>query len=86
VLQVLGWLDTLPPAAMADAGTRLCQSRAGEADVALPGSAFLHTYALPNFFFHMTLVYALLRLQGVPVTKGDFDGYHRYPLPAGRSE
>jgi hypothetical protein len=86
VLQVLGWLDTLRPEAMADAGSRLCHSRAGDADVALPGATFLHTYALPNFYFHMTLVYALLRLQGVPVSKGDFDGYHRYPLPPGRSD
>lgn len=86
VLQVLSWLDTLSPATMADAAHRPCHSRAGDADVALLGTPFLHTYALPNFFFHMTLVYALLRLQGVPVSKGDFDGYHRYPLPPGRSD
>jgi len=39
---------------------------------------FLQQYALPNFFFHLSLVYALLRQQGLPLSKGDFDGWHVY--------
>ncbi|WP_295961007.1 DUF1993 family protein [Rhodoferax sp.] len=46
--------------------------------VALPGEAFLSQYALPNFFFHLTSAYALLRQQGVPLGKADFDGWHQY--------
>ncbi len=46
---------------------------------ALPGAAFLLRYALPNFFFHLTTAYALMRQGGVPLGKADFDGLHDDP-------
>ena len=33
---------------------------------------FLFNFSLPNFFFHVTTAYALLRAQGVPLGKMDF--------------
>lgn len=33
---------------------------------------FLFSFSLPNFFFHVTTAYALLRQQGVPLGKMDF--------------
>ena len=36
------------------------------------GEAFLKHWALPNFFFHTTMAYALLRHGGVDLGKGDF--------------
>jgi len=36
------------------------------------GSDFLTGFALPNFFFHVTTTYALLRAQGVSIGKPDF--------------
>lgn len=36
------------------------------------GAAYLTGHALPNFFFHATTAYALLRAQGVAVGKPDF--------------
>jgi hypothetical protein len=36
------------------------------------GSSFLTGFALPNFFFHATTAYALLRAQGVTLGKPDF--------------
>jgi hypothetical protein len=38
------------------------------------GSQFLQEFAIPNFFFHFTTAYAILRHKGVPLTKGDFLG------------
>jgi hypothetical protein len=38
------------------------------------GSQFLLQFAIPSFFFHLTTAYALLRHEGVPLTKGDFLG------------
>jgi hypothetical protein len=38
------------------------------------GEAFLKHYALPNFFFHATTAYGLLRHAGVDVGKNDFLG------------
>lgn len=36
------------------------------------GADFLTRFSLPNFFFHVTTAYAILRNQGVPLGKGDF--------------
>lgn len=36
------------------------------------GRDFLALFALPNFLFHVTTAYALLRAQGVPLGKLDF--------------
>jgi len=38
------------------------------------GDRFLTEFAIPNFFFHATAAYAILRHQGVPLQKGDFMG------------
>lgn len=38
------------------------------------GQSYLLTFALPNFFFHVTIAYAILREQGVPIGKMDFLG------------
>jgi len=38
------------------------------------GETYLKHYALPNFFFHVTTAYALLRHAGVAVGKNDYLG------------
>jgi hypothetical protein len=35
---------------------------------------FLQSFSLPNFYFHATTAYGILRNRGVPVGKGDFLG------------
>ena len=40
----------------------------------LSGQAYLLNYALPQFFFHVTTTYAILRHSGVDVGKRDFMG------------
>jgi uncharacterized protein len=38
------------------------------------GQDYLLLYALPNFYFHTTTAYAILRHNGVAIGKGDFIG------------
>jgi uncharacterized protein len=38
------------------------------------GAGYALSYAIPNFFFHMSMIYALLRKQGAPLGKTDFIG------------
>ncbi|HEY3695724.1 DUF1993 domain-containing protein [Phenylobacterium sp.] len=38
------------------------------------GEGYLQSFALPNFYFHATMAYGVLRNQGVPLGKGDFLG------------
>lgn len=75
-------LRTLAPARFDDAHARILESQAGLALVRLPAAQFLFEYALPNFFFHVTAAYAILRSQGVPLGKRDFDGFHAYAQQA----
>ena len=72
-------LRSLQPDRFLGAETRTLESQAGNAIVRLPAPEFLFQYALPNFFFHLTAVYAILRSQGMPLGKEDFDGFHAYP-------
>lgn len=76
VLQLLG---TLEPARFAGSESRLIEDLAGDARLALCGAEFLTQYALPNFFFHLTTVYLILRSRGLAVGKAQFDGFHVYP-------
>jgi len=55
------------------------QDKAGFNALDLPADEYLHCYALPNFFFHLCMAYSIARHAGVPLSKGDFDGYHQYP-------
>ena len=38
------------------------------------GLGYLQTFALPNFYFHVTTAYAILRHKGVPLGKMDYLG------------
>lgn len=38
----------------------------------LPGHQYLGEYLLPNFYFHITTAYAILRKLGVPLGKADY--------------
>lgn len=74
----LDFLSQLTPGQMEDRG-QLISSQAGQALVCLPAVDFLCQYALPNFFFHLTTAFGILRQQGLAVGKADFDGFHSYP-------
>jgi uncharacterized protein len=43
-------------------------------EVTFPGQVFLLNFTLPNFFFHVTMAYAILRHNGVALGKMDFLG------------
>lgn len=53
-------------------------------DFAIPFTTenFLLSFALPNFYFHATTTYDILRMKGVPLGKIDFLGQMR--IKAGR--
>jgi hypothetical protein len=43
-----------------------------EATRTMTGEAFLKHWALPNFYFHITMAYAILRHNGVELGKADY--------------
>jgi hypothetical protein len=34
---------------------------------------------MPNFLFHASMAFAILRANGIEIGKADFDGLHDYP-------
>ncbi len=76
--QTTEFLQTLPDVETLDHGIKL-SDKAGFTMVTLPQPEFIHHYILPNFFFHLSMVYAIARASGVELSKGDLDGLHQYP-------
>jgi hypothetical protein len=50
---------------------------AGERKLPFDGANFLLSFSQPNFYFHATTAYAILRAQGVSLAKRDFLGVIR---------
>lgn len=44
----------------------------------MTGEGYVREYVIPNFLFHVTAAYAILRMEGVPLGKADF--LHGLPL------
>lgn len=49
----------------------------GELVMPFTGANFLLSFSQPNFYFHATTAYAILRMKGVPLGKRDFMGMPR---------
>jgi len=70
----LGYLETFTPADFVGADERPC-SHSWMGGKRMRGGDYLDHLALPNFHFHVTTAYAILRHNGVPLGKGDFLGH-----------
>lgn len=70
----LDYLGTFTEADFADADTRLVTLRMRGQDVQWSAEKYLLENAYPNFFFHVTTAYNILRQAGVPLGKRDFTG------------
>jgi uncharacterized protein len=69
------FIGALDPAAFADSQSREIVLRPGTPkERRMHGQAYLLAYGLPQFFFHVTTAYAILRSCGVEVGKRDYMG------------
>jgi hypothetical protein len=67
-------LDRGAFAALADSDTHFT---AGEIRLPFTGANFLLSFSQPNFYFHATTAYVILRAEGVKLGKRDFIGIPR---------
>jgi len=74
IAKTLAYAGTLKPEQFAGAEERDITLQIGGAPVTFKGQAYLLHFALPNFFFHVTTAYALLRHNGIEIGKRDFIG------------
>ena len=68
------WLKTITPAQLEGAEQRHIVLPLRTRTLELDGLPFIQKWTLPNFYFHVTTVYALLRQAGIEVGKQDFLG------------
>jgi hypothetical protein len=70
IRSVLTWMASVPAAQIDGSEDREIElpQRSGE-PLRFTGQAFLTNYALPNFYFHTTTTYAILRHAGVDLGK-----------------
>lgn len=75
ISKTLGFIDSLKQADVEAGATRAITHGSGErARHFDDGARYLTHFALPQFFFHVTTAYAILRHNGVPIGKKDFIG------------
>lgn len=75
ISKTLSFIGSLTPAQFEGSETREIVLRPGTPkEKKLIGHNYLIHYGLPQFFFHVTTAYAILRHNGLEVGKGDFMG------------
>jgi hypothetical protein len=74
IAKVLAFLDTLDRKAVDGAAGRDIVVPLRDRKLEFKGSDYLVGWALPNFYFHVTTTYAILRHNGVELGKKDFLG------------
>ena len=71
--KTLAWLATVPAEKLDGTEDKDITFPVGrEATRTMKGEAYLKHYDLPNFFFHVTTAYAILRHNGVELGKADY--------------
>jgi hypothetical protein len=73
IASVRGWLDGFSAKDFEEAATRVVSQPRWEGKV-LSGADYFVEHAIPNFFFHVTHAYAILRHAGVHLGKKDYLG------------
>jgi hypothetical protein len=73
VRAVIGYLDAMTAKDFEGAATRVVSLPRWEGKL-MTGADYFLEHALPNFYFHLTHAYAILRHTGVPLGKRDYLG------------
>ncbi len=68
------FLKSITPAQLQGAESREVELKFPNGVAKFTGASYLTDFVLPNFYFHVSVVYALLRNNGVELGKGDFLG------------
>jgi hypothetical protein len=72
--KTIDYLQGFKAAQFEGSDTRTITINTPRASFTFPGLIFLRHWAIPNFFFHVTTAYNLLRHNGVEIGKADYLG------------
>jgi hypothetical protein len=74
IAKTLDFVKSITAAQVKDSESRNIEIKFPNGAWKFTGIAYLTDFVLPNFYFHVGIVYALLRKAGVEVGKGDYLG------------
>ncbi|HVK91440.1 MAG TPA: DUF1993 domain-containing protein [Mycoplana sp.] len=74
VERTVAYLQTIREADLQGSETREISLNVGKLEVTFTGANYLLEFALPNFYFHVTTAYDILRHNGVEIGKRDYLG------------
>jgi hypothetical protein len=68
------YVKTFSEADFDGSAERQITMKLGSRELSFVGQQYLYNFVLPNFYFHVTTAYNILRHNGVPLTKANFMG------------
>lgn len=74
IAKTIDFLETIKPQQLEGSDTRTIELKMRQGSLTFDGKSYLLGFALPNFYFHVTTAYDILRHNGVPIGKMDFLG------------
>lgn len=74
IRKTVAFVESVPASAIDGAEDKDITVPRRDGNIVLKGEFYLKHYVQPNFYFHVTTAYALLRHNGVELGKGDFLG------------
>jgi hypothetical protein len=74
IRKAIDFLATFKPAQFEGAEKRNIELKLGQREVKFTGTEYITGFVIPNFYFHVTTAYAILRHNGVDVGKKDYLG------------
>lgn len=75
VAKTIAFLESVRPEDLQGSETRSITLSFGKLKTTMQGDAYLLTFTVPNFFFHIATAHAILRNKGVAVGKLDYLGH-----------
>jgi uncharacterized protein len=72
--KTIDYLQSVQPAQIDGSEERTITIPTPRGPLTFPGKVYLRHWALPNFFFHVTTAYNILRHNGVEIGKADYLG------------
>ena len=74
IAKTVAFLESVKPEQLAGAENREVVLKFPSGEMKFTGKDYVTGFALPNFYFHVTTAYALLRSNGIEIGKRDFLG------------
>jgi hypothetical protein len=75
IAKTIAYLETVTPEQLDGSAEREIVIKLRGNETTFTGQAYLLTFALPNFLFHITTAYDILRHKGVKIGKMDYLGF-----------